>query len=352
MAELIIPAQLRARHREGLALAIATDTTQLLGVASRSSRCGVMVRNSRRVGDHPHRRWKRGPALRRSYRDITERRRFEQRQAARSSVALVLAAATTLAEAAPRILEAVCERLNWDFGALWGENAGALHCVEVWHSPAAHLGEFAAATRRGPSRKAKVCRGEFGVRLCQSGFPTSRSTPISPAPRSPHAVDCTVLSDSPFASARRCSVRVEFFSRKIRQPDEKLLEMFAGIGAQIGQFIERRRAEADLRALNLELETRVHDRTRELGEANVRLLTALENEQEVGRLKSSFVSLVSHEFRTPFGMILSSSEVLNRYFAALEEPRAARAPGHNQERRPAHVGLDGGGALFQPRRGG
>jgi signal transduction histidine kinase len=113
---------------------------------------------------------------------------------------------------------------------------------------------------------------------------------------------------------------VEFFSRKIRQPDAELLEMFAGIGAQIGQFIERRRAEAELRALNVELEQRVDTRTRQLAEANVRLQTALENEQEVGRLKSSFVSLVSHEFRTPLGVILSSSEILHRYFASLEEP--------------------------------
>jgi len=40
---------------------------------------------------------------------------------------------------------------------------------------------------------------------------------------------------------------IEFFSREIRQPDQELLNMLATIGSQIGQFIERKRAEAELR---------------------------------------------------------------------------------------------------------
>jgi GAF domain-containing protein len=39
---------------------------------------------------------------------------------------------------------------------------------------------------------------------------------------------------------------IEFFSREIRQPDQELLEMLATIGSQIGQFIERKRAEEAL----------------------------------------------------------------------------------------------------------
>jgi PAS domain S-box-containing protein len=40
---------------------------------------------------------------------------------------------------------------------------------------------------------------------------------------------------------------VEFFSREIGQPDQELLNMLATIGSQIGQFIERQRAERELR---------------------------------------------------------------------------------------------------------
>jgi PAS domain S-box-containing protein len=47
--------------------------------------------------------------------------------------------------------------------------------------------------------------------------------------------------------------------------------------------------------------------------AEEELLRSLARERELSRLKSSFVSLVSHEFRTPIGIIHSSAEILERY---------------------------------------
>jgi PAS domain S-box-containing protein len=44
--------------------------------------------------------------------------------------------------------------------------------------------------------------------------------------------------------------------------------------------------------------------------AEVEMLKALAREKELGQLKSNFVSLVSHEFRTPLGIIQSSAELL------------------------------------------
>jgi len=48
------------------------------------------------------------------------------------------------------------------------------------------------------------------------------------------------------------------------------------------------------------------------------LLKALAREKELGQLKSNFVSMVSHEFRTPLGVIMSSAEILETYFEQLE----------------------------------
>ena len=50
------------------------------------------------------------------------------------------------------------------------------------------------------------------------------------------------------------------------------------------------------------------------------MLKALAREKELGRLKSDFVSMVSHEFRTPLGIIQSSAEILNDYLDQLEPP--------------------------------
>ncbi|MBE9128124.1 PAS domain S-box protein [Coleofasciculus sp. LEGE 07092] len=50
-----------------------------------------------------------------------------------------------------------------------------------------------------------------------------------------------------------------------------------------------------------------------LKQAEAEIRKALERERELSELRSSFVSLVSHEFRTPLTTILSSSELLERY---------------------------------------
>lgn len=50
----------------------------------------------------------------------------------------------------------------------------------------------------------------------------------------------------------------------------------------------------------------------------------LARERELGEMKSAFVSLVSHEFRTPLGVILSAAEVLRRYFDRLPAAKRER----------------------------
>src|SRR2546425_456295 len=62
----------------------------------------------------------------------------------------VLAESATLSDAAPRILQTVCETLAWEFGALWkiDRQANVLTCVESWHTGTVDLREFDAGTRR------------------------------------------------------------------------------------------------------------------------------------------------------------------------------------------------------------
>src|SRR3712207_1897911 len=80
---------------------------------------------------------------------IAERERAQRRSATQYAVTRVLAEATTLAEATPAILEAVCTSGGGDVGALWrvDPSGDLLRCVEVWHSPLVDVPEFVARTR-------------------------------------------------------------------------------------------------------------------------------------------------------------------------------------------------------------
>jgi len=53
-------------------------------------------------------------------------------------------------------------------------------------------------------------------------------------------------------------------------------------------------------------------------QAEVELLRTLAREKELGQLRSHFVSMVSHEFRTPLGIIQSSAEILEDYLEQLQ----------------------------------
>jgi len=88
--------------------------------------------------------------------------------------------------------------------------------------------------------------------------------------------------------------------------------------------------DAELRQLNQDLEQRVARRTAELTEANRQLdtgraeaLRLLARERELHELKSDFVSLVSHEFRTPLEVIMSSVDNLDRYHDRLPPEKRA-----------------------------
>lgn len=76
----------------------------------------------------------------------------------------------------------------------------------------------------------------------------------------------------------------------------------------------------DIRLLNAELETKVEQRTlilrealQELERSQGELNEALSKEKELNEIKSRFVSMASHEFRTPLSTVLSSAALLARY---------------------------------------
>ena len=89
----------------------------------------------------------------------------------------------------------------------------------------------------------------------------------------------------------------------------------------------------EMRILNAELENKVEQRTlilrealQELEKSETELSEALSKEKELSEIKSRFVSMASHEFRTPLSTVLSSASLLSKY--TLTE---------DQEKRDKHI---------------
>ena len=105
---------------------------------------------------------------------------------------------------------------------------------------------------------------------------------------------------------------IEFFSREMRKLEPELLDMFDSIGSQIGQFMQRRRAEMELKLYADYLEA-----ARRAQEEDAHRLAALVKELEIAktkaedgtRAKSEFLANMSHEIRTPMNAIVGMTEL-------------------------------------------
>jgi PAS domain S-box-containing protein len=82
----------------------------------------------------------------------------------------------------------------------------------------------------------------------------------------------------------------------------------------------RKQSEENLRNYSMELEKQVKNRTlileeaiEELEKTKKELYNALEKERDLNELKSRFVSMASHEFRTPLTTIMSSLALVTKF---------------------------------------
>ncbi len=181
--------------------------------------------------------------------DITRRKRAEQRLSAQYAVARVLAESAALTDAAPRLLQVVCENLGWALGEFWSIDRGAnlLRCAETWHAPAINASEFIAFCLRTGFAPGVGLPG----RVWRSGLPEWIPDVAADAnfPRAAMTVKAGLRGAFafPVLLGNELLGVMTFFVRELRGPDEELLKMLSTIGSQIGQFIERRKVEETLR---------------------------------------------------------------------------------------------------------
>ncbi|MFB2937614.1 adenylate/guanylate cyclase domain-containing protein [Aerosakkonemataceae cyanobacterium BLCC-F154] len=191
-------------------------------------------------------------------RDVTEkqiiereRKRIEKRLFAQYFISRVLSNSDTLKEALPKIILAVCETLNWDIGEFWirriNQENLQLQCLEIWFKPQIEVTEFVEVTKQtifnlGEGLPGKVW--EAGTPVWSNDLANDASVK-----RSQIALKAGISTAFVFPIQHENEILgvMSFFSCQHQGYDEHFLQTMLTIGNQIGQFMQREKAELALR---------------------------------------------------------------------------------------------------------
>ncbi|MDQ1266802.1 MAG: hypothetical protein QG635_1955, partial [Bacteroidota bacterium] len=137
---------------------------------------------------------------------------------------------------------------------------------------------------------------------------------------------------------------VQSYTEGVRYGKEEL-DVLSFVSHQIAMAIERKRVEDDVIRLNAELEKRVIERTVQLEDTLEELMyeneerkrteielykmkdelaKSLEKERELNEMKTKFVSMVSHEYRTPLTVIMTSIELIELQFRKYSDKETSK----------------------------
>ncbi len=173
------------------------------------------------------------------FEDLSTKRKGRQRLAVQQQVSQILGDDVGVFEAQHRVLAAIGSGFGWDAGAMWLTEASrsdgvVLNLAADWSGPEAsrhvvRIEEDARSHARQAVQGSKTVLATLGVP--QDGTGARHQTHVA----FPMRIGTDVIGV------------LEFVSRRPIDVDKGAEEAFATLGRQFGQFLMRRRAEADLR---------------------------------------------------------------------------------------------------------
>ena len=180
-------------------------------------------------------------------RDITAQKRAEQLLKLEHRVAQVLAAADDAASGLREVIRAVCEAESWACGRYFRVEGATLVFQDGWAGGEPHVHDFVER-----SRGLTLTRGQgLGGTVLQSGEPVWSQDTLQDARIAYRDLWLGTGLRGGFAFAAVAEGKtigvLSFASPAVREPDRRLLEASRVIGSQIGQFLQRKAAEAALR---------------------------------------------------------------------------------------------------------
>lgn len=179
-----------------------------------------------------------------------KRQRAIRRLVAQTAAAATLIESATLADAAPKVLEAVGSAMGWTVGALWAVDhiTDTMRCVEVWQHP--DTGASAQAFLDMTLAMSLAPGEELPGRIWSSGRPLWVPNVAfgNDSPRAWCAAEQGFLGGIgfPIVSGTQVSGVAEFHAPAIQEPDPELFGMMDTLGSLLGQFMARKRAESAL----------------------------------------------------------------------------------------------------------
>ncbi len=184
-------------------------------------------------------------------RDVTERYRADERQAVQQAVTQILGSAVSVEEALPQVLKAAVGGLHWSLGMIWkvdlSGDSPVLRCVEACPGAGGPHEAFIEASRRQQFLPGLGLPGGVWSSRVPLWVKDGGRDPSSPRPGAAEKPGLRAAFAFPVETAGGLFAVVELFHREPRDLDPDLLALGGTLGRQLGQFIDRLRAEQDLR---------------------------------------------------------------------------------------------------------